>query len=52
MTVLITTKIGRDFRVTIPKEVRDLLNLKEGDDLILCQIRDEKGRVCFRKSGH
>ena len=40
-----------DFRVTIPKEVRELLELKQGDDVVFFTVEGWKGRVCFRKSG-
>jgi AbrB family looped-hinge helix DNA binding protein len=49
MTILDTTKVGRDFRVTIPKEARELLELKEGDELVFFTIRGRKGHICFRK---
>ncbi len=52
MAVLATTKVGQDFRVTVPREVRELLELSEGDELIFFALRGTKGRVCFRKSGH
>jgi len=51
MTVLATTRVGRDFRVTIPGKVRELLALSEGDELVFFALRGTKGRVCFRKSG-
>ena len=47
-----TTKVGRDFRVTVPREVRELLELSEGDELVFFTLRGTKGRICFRKSGH
>jgi AbrB family looped-hinge helix DNA binding protein len=50
MAILATTKVGVDFRVTIPKEVREHLELNEGDELVFYTIRRQKGRVCFRKS--
>ena len=47
-----TTKVGRDFRVTVPREVRELLELSEGDELVFFTLGGAKGRICFRKSGH
>ena len=39
------------FRVTIPKEVRELLELKQGDDVVIFTVEGRKGRICFGKSG-
>jgi AbrB family looped-hinge helix DNA binding protein len=50
MTVLTIVKVSRDFRVTIPKRVRELLELEEGDELVFFKTEGWKGRVCFRKS--
>jgi len=51
MVVLVTAKVGRDFRVTLPKEVRELLELKEGDELVFYTVERRGGikRVCIRK---
>lgn len=50
MTVLATGSVRRNFRVTLPSEVRDYLDLEEGEELIFFTIGDQKGRVCFRKA--
>lgn len=50
MTILATGKVGRDFRVTLPREVRTFLQLEEGEELIFFTIGERKGRVCLRKS--
>lgn len=50
MAVLTIVKIGRDFRVTIPKEVRELLELEESGELVFFKTEGWKGRVCLRKS--
>ena len=50
MTILATTKVGKDFRLTVPKQVRDALELKAGEELVFYTVRGRKGRVCFRKS--
>lgn len=50
MTVLAIGKVGRDFRLTIPKEVRGLLELEEGDELVFFKAEGWKRRVCLRKS--
>lgn len=42
-------KIGRGFRLTIPREVRDYLGLEEGEELIFYSIEGLEGRVCIRK---
>lgn len=52
MVVLATAKVGKDFRVTLPKEVRELLELEEGGELVFFTVEDFKKRVCFRKSSH
>ena len=49
MTVLATTKIGQNFRVTLPQEVRDILSLSEEDEIVFYSVEGEEGRVCFRK---
>lgn len=43
-------RVGRDFRVTLPREVREFLKLEEGEELIFFTIEGRKGRVCFRKA--
>lgn len=50
MAVLAIAKVGRDFRVTLPKEVRKLLELKEGDELVFFTTEGWIRRVCLRKS--
>ena len=52
MTVLAIAKASQDFRVTIPKEVRELLELEQGDEVVFFTVKGWKGRVCFRKGGH
>ena len=51
MTILATAKIQKGFRVVIPKEVRDFLDIEEGEVIIFFKISGKKGQVCFRKSG-
>lgn len=50
MTVLATTKVGKNFRLTIPKQVRDVLELNDGEELVFYTVSGRKGRVYFRKS--
>jgi AbrB family looped-hinge helix DNA binding protein len=50
MGALAVAKIGTDFRVTIPKEIRELLELDEGDELLFFQTEGWIERVCLRKS--
>ena len=49
MTILATAKIGQNFRVTLPQEVRDVLSLSEDDEIVFYSVEGEEGRVCFRK---
>lgn len=49
MTVLASTKIGQNFRLTLPQEVRDLLSLSEDDEIVFYSVEGEEGRVSFRK---
>ena len=49
MTVLASTKIGQNFRVTLPQEVRALLRLSVDDELVFYSVEGEEGRVSFRK---
>jgi len=50
MTILATAKVSKGFRVTIPKEARELLELEEGDEIIFFTVEEMLGRVCFRKA--
>ncbi len=50
LAVLAIVKVGRGFRVTIPKEVRKLLELEEGDELLFFKTEGWIRRVCLRKS--
>jgi len=49
MAVLATARVGREFRVTLPREVRGCLKLDEGDEIVFYTIQGERGRVCIRK---
>lgn len=51
MTILATARVQKGYRVVIPKEVRDFLDLEEGEVIIFFEIIGKKGQVCFRKSG-
>lgn len=50
MAILATAKVGRNFRVTIPQEVRELLELEEGDEVLFFKTEGWIRRVCLRKS--
>jgi AbrB family looped-hinge helix DNA binding protein len=52
MAILATGKVGRDFRITLPSEVRDYLDLEEGEELIFFTFGSQKGRICLRKARH
>ena len=49
MVVLASVKVGRNYRITLPKEVRDHLNLDENSEILFFTISGEKGRICCRK---
>ncbi|MEA2090454.1 MAG: AbrB/MazE/SpoVT family DNA-binding domain-containing protein [Thermoproteota archaeon] len=51
MTVLGTAKVSSGFRITLPKETREYLKLKEGEKLIFYTLEGKLGRICFRKTG-
>jgi AbrB family looped-hinge helix DNA binding protein len=46
MPLLSRTKIGRDLRTTVPREVRKILDIKEGD---IVEWVFEDGRVIVRR---
>jgi len=48
MPVLSRTKIGRDLRTTVPREVRKILDIKEGDTV---EWVFEDGRIIVRRGG-
>ncbi|MFQ5822376.1 MAG: AbrB/MazE/SpoVT family DNA-binding domain-containing protein [Candidatus Heimdallarchaeota archaeon] len=50
MTILATAKVSKGFRVTIPKEARELLELEEDDEIVFFTVEGLLGRVCFRKA--
>lgn len=49
MVVLASAKIGKSYRITLPKEVREHLNLNENSEVLFFTTSSEKGRICFRK---
>lgn len=48
MAILAVARIGGSYRVTIPKEVREHLQLLENSELIFYSVKDMKGRVFIR----
>ena len=50
LAVLAIVKVGQGFRVTIPREVRKLLELEEGDELLFYKTKGWIKRICLRKS--
>jgi AbrB family looped-hinge helix DNA binding protein len=49
MVILASAKVDKKFRITIPKEIRQLLNLTPDSELIFFSVAEWKERVCFRK---
>jgi AbrB family looped-hinge helix DNA binding protein len=43
-------KVGQGFRVTIPKEIRELLELVEDDELLFFKTKGWVKHICIRKS--
>jgi len=39
MTILTTAKISKGFRVTIPKEVREIMELEKGDEIVFLTVK-------------
>jgi len=50
MTILATGRVGKDFRLTIPRGVREFLEPEEGEDLAFYTLGNQKGHMCFRKA--
>lgn len=50
MAILATANVGKDYRITIPPEVREFLKIEEGDEIIFFSVARQRGRACFRKS--
>jgi AbrB family looped-hinge helix DNA binding protein len=50
LAVLAVCKVRQGFRVTIPKEVRELLELEEDDELLFFKTRGWIKHICIRKS--
>lgn len=50
MVILAISKVRQNFRVTLPKEVRKLLELEEDNELVFFTVEGFMRRVCFRKS--
>jgi len=48
MPILATTRVGRFYRTTIPREVRKLLELREGDEIVWIYNDD---KVIIKKRG-
>jgi len=48
MPILATTRIGRYFRTTIPREVRKILDINEND---VIEWIFEDGKIVIRKGG-
>jgi len=48
MPILATTRVGRYFRTTIPREVRKILDINEND---VIEWIFEDGKIIVRKGG-
>jgi len=48
MPILATTRIGRYFRTTVPREVRKILDINEND---VIEWIFEDGKIIVRKGG-
>jgi len=48
MPILATTRIGKYYRTTVPREVRKILEVKENDEI---EWVLEDGKIIVRKSG-
>jgi hypothetical protein len=48
--IIATTKIYRDYRIRISKEVHNKLELNEGDEIVFFTLEGRIRRVCFRKA--
>ena len=49
MTVLAVAKVSKKYRITLPIEVRDFLNVTEGSNLIFFTVEGMKGRGLYKK---
>jgi len=47
--IIAKTRIGKNFRLTLPKEVREYLKLEGGEELIFYIVEGLEGRVCIRR---
>ena len=48
MAILASVKVGKNHRITIPKEVRDVLKINEGSEVIFYTTEGWKRRVGMR----
>lgn len=48
MAILASVKVGKNHRITIPKEVRDVLKINEGSEVIFFTTEGWKRRVGMR----
>jgi len=49
MPVLAVTRVGKNFRTTVPREVRKILELKENDEIEW--ILESNNKIIVRKRG-
>jgi AbrB family looped-hinge helix DNA binding protein len=50
MAILAVAKVRGNFRITLPKEVREHLRLKKNSELIFYSVENMKARVLIRRS--
>ena len=50
MVIVASVKVDKQCRITIPKEIRQLLHLTADSELIFFTVAEWKERVCFRKA--
>jgi AbrB family looped-hinge helix DNA binding protein len=50
VVILTTVKVDKQYRITLPKAIREQLQLTTDSELIFFTVAEWKERVCFRKA--